>query len=301
MWTRPLAPAAPASRPSSPSQFHCSCLLESSIQCHSLTSLNRARVGGGLLGSRHYRLDCVWAWQFESAPLRFSPHCWRVCCCWPHSATHRGFCYAGSWRVRGGQRSATLFAVTDPGNLGVLRIEKLPWVQACWRSTYNHTESWGVRAVCVCQGVQKSCRWASGVTHLDPFVLQETVELWPVNAVVAPLRPGQWGRWILGKALVVWCIWGFPFLASAKPPWSESQRPSKSTAPWRPGCIPISRVVGFGPWGVWLACTLWQGAGLSGLDPPPAPLGTIGGAHQSPTLALVPPHFVFGGWRSHTP
>ena len=37
VWTRHLAPAASASRPSLPSPFHsCSCLLDNSIQCHSL-------------------------------------------------------------------------------------------------------------------------------------------------------------------------------------------------------------------------------------------------------------------------
>ena len=64
VWTRHEAPAAPASRPSLPSQFHrCSCLSASSIQFRSLTSRNRVRAGGRLLGSGHYRLSTGLRWE----------------------------------------------------------------------------------------------------------------------------------------------------------------------------------------------------------------------------------------------
>ena len=53
VWTRHLAPAAPASRPSLPTQFHdCACHADSALQFLSLPSaLNEVRVGLHLQGS----------------------------------------------------------------------------------------------------------------------------------------------------------------------------------------------------------------------------------------------------------
>ena len=57
VWTRHLAPAAPASRPSLPSQFlDCACHSDSAMQFLSLPSaLNGVRVGLPLQGSGHRR------------------------------------------------------------------------------------------------------------------------------------------------------------------------------------------------------------------------------------------------------
>ena len=54
VWTRHLAPAAPASRPSLPTQFHdCACHADSALQFLSLPSaLSRASAGVRLSGSR---------------------------------------------------------------------------------------------------------------------------------------------------------------------------------------------------------------------------------------------------------
>ena len=58
VWTRHLAPAAPASRPSLPTQFHdCACHADSALQFLSLPSaLNGVRVGLLLQGSGLCRL-----------------------------------------------------------------------------------------------------------------------------------------------------------------------------------------------------------------------------------------------------
>ena len=58
VWTRHLAPAAPASRPSLPTQCHdCACHADSALQFLSLPSaLNGVRVGLHLQGSGLCRL-----------------------------------------------------------------------------------------------------------------------------------------------------------------------------------------------------------------------------------------------------
>ena len=55
------------------------------------------------------------------------------------------------------------------GSLGL----KNPSGYKCVEGQHTTIQRVGVCVHGVCHGVQKSCRWASGVTHLDPSVLHE--------------------------------------------------------------------------------------------------------------------------------
>ena len=133
VWTRHLAPAAPAPQPSSPLQFQCMCRVAAMFAplCWSLTSL--VRVSGGQLAAASglYRLlPGFGPWLYMCVPcwLPLPERCAR--CRWPHSATHLT-CYFH--RVMEGLGSVS----GQPGGLLspipalylVLRIEKPQWVQ----------------------------------------------------------------------------------------------------------------------------------------------------------------------------
>ena len=102
VWTRHLAPAAPASRPSLPTQFlDCACHSDSALQFLSLPSaLNGVELGCvyRVLGFVAF-VDGVRGVAFESVPLWCPPVHWHACYCWPLSATYLCVGYSRSWGV----------------------------------------------------------------------------------------------------------------------------------------------------------------------------------------------------------
>ena len=91
----------------------------------------------------------------------------------------------------------------------------------------------------MCYVFQKSCQWASGVTHLDPSVLQEIVEV--VAGQSASSRCV--GEMDPERALVVCVTVGCQPWVSRRPPWItnvwwECSVLLKSTAFWMPECCP---------------------------------------------------------------
>ena len=152
VWTRHLAPAAPASQPSLPTQFHdCACHADSALQFLSLPSaLNGVRVGLHLQGSGLCRLFGLSSGRsVKCVPLWCPPAHWYACVCWPLLATYLCFGFTRSWGV-GAVRGVRRLGGGGGGWPQGLGIELFAFGDAYWPLTTAHSDPLWVRTCFGC-------------------------------------------------------------------------------------------------------------------------------------------------------